>query len=81
MQGILHVLFPGCSLVKVLKIFWFQTYWIWGCVSSLEMLWGPDSELPEKLRNLEPRLIELVGNEIMDKNSNVQWDDMGNQKQ
>nr|XP_010929777.1 ATPase family AAA domain-containing protein FIGL1 [Elaeis guineensis]XP_029122296.1 ATPase family AAA domain-containing protein FIGL1 [Elaeis guineensis] len=42
----------------------------------LEMLSGPDGELPEKLRNLEPRLIEHVSNEIMDKDPNVRWDDI-----
>lgn len=42
------------------------------------MLCGPDGELPEKLRNLEPRLIEHVSNEIMDKDPNVRWDDIGN---
>lgn len=41
------------------------------------MLCGPDGELPEKLRNLEPRLIEHVSNEIMDKDPNVRWDDIG----
>lgn len=45
---------------------------------SLEMLCGPDGELPEKLRNLEPRLIEHISNEIMDKDPNVRWDDIGN---
>jgi hypothetical protein len=44
---------------------------------SLEMLCGPDGELPEKLRNLEPRLIEHISNEIMDKDPNVRWDDIG----
>lgn len=42
------------------------------------MLCGPDGELPEKLRNLEPRLIEHVSNEIMDRDPNVRWDDIGN---
>ncbi|CAL9193551.1 unnamed protein product [Musa hybrid cultivar] len=42
----------------------------------IEMLCGPDGELPEKLRNLEPRLIEHVSNEIMDKDPNVRWDDI-----
>lgn len=42
------------------------------------MLCGPDGELPEKLRNLEPRLIEHVSNEIMDKDPNVRWNDIGN---
>lgn len=41
------------------------------------MLCGPDGELPEKLRNLEPRLIEHVSNEIMDKDPNVRWNDIG----
>ncbi|ERN09975.1 fidgetin-like protein 1 isoform X1 [Amborella trichopoda] len=42
----------------------------------LEMLCGPDGELPEKLRNLEPRLIEHVSNEIMDRDPNVRWGDI-----
>uniref|UniRef100_A0ACD5XZ49 Uncharacterized protein n=1 Tax=Avena sativa TaxID=4498 RepID=A0ACD5XZ49_AVESA len=42
----------------------------------LEMLCGPDGELPEKLRNLEPRLIEHISNEIMDKDPKVHWDDI-----
>ncbi|XP_024031817.1 ATPase family AAA domain-containing protein FIGL1 [Morus notabilis] len=42
----------------------------------LDMLCGPDGELPEKLRNLEPRLLEHVSNEIMDKDPNVRWDDI-----
>ncbi|KAL2457802.1 P-loop containing nucleoside triphosphate hydrolase superfamily protein [Abeliophyllum distichum] len=42
----------------------------------LELLCGADGELPEKLRNLEPRLIEHVSNEIMDRDPNVRWDDI-----
>ncbi|PIA51182.1 hypothetical protein AQUCO_01100188v1 [Aquilegia coerulea] len=42
----------------------------------LEILCGPDGELPEKLRNLEPRLIEHVSNEIMDRDPNVRWADI-----
>ncbi|GAB2226012.1 hypothetical protein Droror1_Dr00021795 [Drosera rotundifolia] len=42
----------------------------------LDMLCGPDGELPDKLRNLEPRLIEHVSNEIMDKDPNVRWSDI-----
>ncbi|KAL5581367.1 hypothetical protein UlMin_013809 [Ulmus minor] len=42
----------------------------------LDLLCGPDGELPEKLRNLEPRLIEHVSNEIMDRDPNVRWDDI-----
>ncbi|KAK0589058.1 hypothetical protein LWI29_009112 [Acer saccharum] len=44
--------------------------------TCLEMLCGPDGELPEKLRNLEPHLIEHVSNEIMDRDPNVRWDDI-----
>ncbi|KAM7509250.1 hypothetical protein LguiA_019703 [Lonicera macranthoides] len=42
----------------------------------MEMLCGPDGELPERLRNLEPRLIEHVSNEIMDRDPNVRWGDI-----
>ncbi|XP_073294098.1 ATPase family AAA domain-containing protein FIGL1 isoform X1 [Primulina huaijiensis] len=42
----------------------------------LELLCGSDGELPEKLRNLEPRLIEHVSNEIMDRDPNVRWNDI-----
>ncbi|KAL8210424.1 hypothetical protein R6Q57_004861 [Mikania cordata] len=42
----------------------------------MDMLCGPDGDLPEKLRNLEPRLIEHVSNEIMDRDPNVRWDDI-----
>lgn len=44
---------------------------------SMEMLAGPDGELPDKLKNLEPRLLEHVSNEIMDQDPNVRWDDIG----
>ncbi|KAG0520785.1 hypothetical protein BDA96_08G104200 [Sorghum bicolor] len=42
----------------------------------IDMLCGPDGELPEKLRNLESRLIEHVSNEIMDRDPNVRWNDI-----
>ena len=41
------------------------------------LLAGPDGELPDRLRNLEPRLLEHVSNEIMDQDPNVRWDDIG----
>jgi len=44
----------------------------------VDELRGPDGQLPEKLRNVTPRHIELVSNEIMIKNPNVHWDDVGN---
>lgn len=46
-------------------------------IFSLEMLVSPDGELPDKLCNLEPHLIEHVSNEIMDQDPNVRWDDIG----
>ncbi|KAI3919595.1 hypothetical protein MKX01_018418 [Papaver californicum] len=42
----------------------------------MEILCGPGGELPEKLRNLEPRLLEHVSNEIMDRDPNVRWNDI-----
>jgi len=48
----------------------------YGC--SMELLAGPDGELPDRLKNLEPRLLEHVSNEIMDQDPNVRWDDIGN---
>ncbi|GBG78492.1 hypothetical protein CBR_g26520 [Chara braunii] len=42
----------------------------------LEQLAGPDGELPDRLRNLEPKLLEQIMNEIMDHNPNVKWDDI-----
>ncbi|KAK6912978.1 ATPase, AAA-type, core [Dillenia turbinata] len=41
------------------------------------MLCGPDGELPDELRNLEPGLVEHVSNEIMDRDPNFRWDDIG----
>ncbi|KAL9404257.1 hypothetical protein Peur_001229 [Populus x canadensis] len=43
---------------------------------SLEMLRGPDDQLPEKLRHLEPHLLERIIYEIMDTDLNVCWDDI-----
>ncbi|ONM32358.1 P-loop containing nucleoside triphosphate hydrolase superfamily protein [Zea mays] len=48
----------------------------WKIQQGIEMLCAPDGELPEKLRNLEPRLIEHVSNEIMDRDPNVRWNDI-----
>jgi hypothetical protein len=46
-------------------------------VYSIELLAGPDGKLPDRLRNLEPRLLEHVSNEIMDQDPAVRWDDIG----
>ncbi|KAH9536039.1 hypothetical protein CY35_17G085000 [Sphagnum magellanicum] len=42
----------------------------------IELLAGPDGKLPDRLRNLEPRLLEHVSNEIMDQDPAVRWDDI-----
>jgi hypothetical protein len=42
----------------------------------IELLAGPDGKLPDRLRNLEPRLLEHVSNEVMDQDPAVRWDDI-----
>ncbi|KAJ4766120.1 P-loop containing nucleoside triphosphate hydrolases superfamily protein [Rhynchospora pubera] len=42
----------------------------------MEMLCGPDGKIPDKLKNIEPRLIEHISNEIMEKDPNVRWSDI-----
>ncbi|XP_023741378.1 ATPase family AAA domain-containing protein FIGL1 [Lactuca sativa] len=44
--------------------------------NGLDLLRGPDGQLPQKLRNIDPRLIEQISNEIMDCNAKVCWDDI-----
>ncbi|KAL3148591.1 hypothetical protein ABBQ38_014021 [Trebouxia sp. C0009 RCD-2024] len=48
---------------------------------ALEMLAGPDGELPEALQKLEPAILELVCNEIVERGGHVQWDDIAGQDQ
>jgi hypothetical protein len=43
----------------------------------LESLAGPDGELPDRIKNIEPRLLEHISNEIIDKAPNVTWGDIG----
>ena len=43
-------------------------------------LTGPDGELPEALQKLDPNILELVCNEILDKRSGIQWDDIAGQQ-
>lgn len=40
---------------------------------------GPDGELPEALQKLDPNILELVCNEILDKQSGIAWDDIAGQ--
>ena len=44
---------------------------------SMDKLRGPDGQLPQKLRTLQPLHIEQISNEIMDNATNVGWDDIG----
>lgn len=42
---------------------------------------GPDGELPESLQKLDPNILELVCNEILDNRSRLSWDDIAGQEQ
>ena len=42
---------------------------------------GPDGELPEVLQKLEPAILELVCNEIVEAGGRVQWDEIAGQDQ
>ncbi|KAL0044511.1 hypothetical protein WJX82_010236 [Trebouxia sp. C0006] len=48
---------------------------------SLEMLAGPDGELPAALQKVEPAMLELVCNEIVEQGGHVQWNDIAGQDQ
>ncbi|DBA92638.1 hypothetical protein WJX77_003832 [Trebouxia sp. C0004] len=48
---------------------------------SLEMLAGPDGELPAALQRVEPAMLELVCNEIVEQGGHVQWNDIAGQDQ
>ncbi|KAA6417740.1 MAG: fidgetin 1-like, partial [Trebouxia sp. A1-2] len=48
---------------------------------SLEMLAGPDGELPAALQKVEPAMLELVCNEIVEQGGHVQWSDIAGQDQ
>lgn len=36
----------------------------------------PDEEVDERLKNIDPKMIELIKNEIMDCGSQVAWEDI-----
>ncbi|PWA57586.1 ATPase, AAA-type, core [Artemisia annua] len=42
----------------------------------MDKLRGPDGQLPQKLRTLQPLHIEQISNEIMDTATNIGWDDI-----
>ncbi|KAK9817994.1 hypothetical protein WJX72_005483 [[Myrmecia] bisecta] len=48
---------------------------------TLQMLAGPDGEMPEALQKLDPKLVEQVCNEVMDSSANVRWEDIAGQAQ
>lgn len=37
---------------------------------------GPDGEIPEELTKIDPKLLELVCNEVLDSGTAVSWDDI-----
>ena len=41
---------------------------------------GPDGELPEALQKLDPHILELVCNEVVDRKTGVAWDDIAGQE-
>ena len=42
---------------------------------------GPDGQLPEELQKLEPAILELVCNEVVESGGTVVWDDIAGQDQ
>lgn len=42
---------------------------------------GPDGELPAALQKVEPAMLELVCNEIVEQGGHVQWSDIAGQDQ
>ena len=47
----------------------------------LPAMLGPDGELPEALQKVEPAMLELVCNEIVERGGAVQWNDIAGQEQ
>ena len=47
----------------------------------LSAMLGPDGELPEALQKVEPAMLELVCNEIVEQGGAVQWNDIAGQEQ
>ncbi|GAX82390.1 hypothetical protein CEUSTIGMA_g9818.t1 [Chlamydomonas eustigma] len=46
----------------------------------LELLSGPDGEIPEEIMKLDPKIVEQVSNEILDSSAgDIQWDDIAGQ--
>ncbi|GMH37221.1 hypothetical protein BSKO_05094 [Bryopsis sp. KO-2023] len=47
---------------------------------TLELLGGPDGELPEEIQKLDPNLVETICSEVMDVGGAVEWDDIAGQE-
>ncbi|CAD7694730.1 unnamed protein product [Ostreobium quekettii] len=45
----------------------------------LQLLAGPDGELPESLQKFDPALIDMVCNEVLDEGAAVDWEDIAGQ--
>lgn len=39
-----------------------------------------DGQLPERLRNVEPKLVAQICNEILTRDTRITWDDIGEAK-
>ncbi|KAL6764798.1 P-loop containing nucleoside triphosphate hydrolase protein [Haematococcus lacustris] len=42
----------------------------------MSMLAGPDGQLPEEIEKLDPKIVDMVCNEVLDSGSAVQWADI-----
>ena len=42
---------------------------------------GPDGQLPESVQKVEPAILELVCNEVVESGGRVVWDDISGQEQ
>eukprot|EP00798_Chlamydomonas_sp_ICE-L_P019919 gene19919-26623_t len=45
----------------------------------LELLAGPDGQLPPEIEKLDPKTVDQVCNEILDTGANISWDDIAGQ--
>lgn len=43
---------------------------------GMEMSSGPEEEIDERLKNIDPKMVETIRNEIMDVGAPVEWDDI-----
>ena len=67
----------GESLLRIAA--WNYKFSVSSAVECLSFA-GPDGELPEALQKLDPNILELVCNEILDRRSGIQWEDIAGQQ-